>query len=323
MLQLTLPPNRLPTIQPYKRSDATSVGSAISGTAVSGRPTLYNFDVSLLPDGDYVVDILNPYGRFVLRKIGTNYLMAEEWWELDYLVNQAGNLSKVLVDQDYGSTGALTYVLDGMPVADATIELFLYDDYVAGNRTVQYNIGNSRQCVDGKWVVPFYLDPQTYVLRFYRTGVAGPDAWRVVVSFDPDEIEITPLDVVTGGILAGLTQKAKYQPLKAAKPSAENEKALQQQLKARKPVNVDHNYGGEAKLVYSIKGKPVANATIQVFKAEDYNAGRRLQANVVAQTEQRADGSWAKPLPLIPGRYVLNCFKRGEAGPDAYNLVVS
>jgi hypothetical protein len=323
MLQLTLPPNRNPNLQPYARADAAPIGSAIPGTAVVGRSTLYNFDVSALPNGDYVVDIDSPYGRFVLRKFDTTYLMADEWWQLDYLVDQSTNISRVLVDQDYGGPGALTYVLDGIPVADASIELFLFSDYTAGNRTVEYNLNNSRQCVDGRWLVPFYLDPQTYVLRFYRAGVAGPDAWKVVVSFDPAEISITPLDVVTGGIILGFKQKAAAKSVAVLPDLPKVKKSAPSQLKQKAAVPVDHNYGGPFKLVYGVKGKPVANATIQVYLASDYNQGTRVKQNVVAQTEQRADGSWTQPVMLVPGRYVLHCFKKGEAGPDSYNLVVN
>lgn len=102
------------------------------------------------------------------------------------------NPDKVMVNQDFGGADNLMYTLDGEPVADALIELFLYSDYTAGN----YNsnrIDSTRQRIDGTWAKAFYLDPQEYVVRFYRTGVAGPDAFKLVVSFDADEIDITPL----------------------------------------------------------------------------------------------------------------------------------
>lgn len=308
MLELTLPPNFSPSIQPYARANAQAVGSPIEGEAVSGRPTLYEFDVSGLADGDYVVDITDPYGRFVLRKSNTTYLMADEWWQLDYLTNPADDPSKILVNQDYGGPGALTYSLNGIPVDDATIELFLYSDYIAGNVNGNYRINNSRQQVDGTWAVPFYLDPQDYVIRYYRNGVAGPDSWKVVVSFDPSEIEITPLDVIGGGAALG----ASPQPLRMPEVPAQ----------LHNNVMVDHNYGGPNVLVYRLNGEPVAGATIQMFKADDYNSGHRLPVNIVAQTEQNADGSWAASLPLPPGRYIMNCFKKNVAGPNAFSLVV-
>ena len=67
LLELTLPPNKTPTLQPYTRDTATAVGSPITGEAVVGRPTLYRFDVSSLDDDDYVMDVANPAGRFVVR----------------------------------------------------------------------------------------------------------------------------------------------------------------------------------------------------------------------------------------------------------------
>lgn len=309
MLELTLPPNFSPTIQPYARSNAAPVGSPISGDAVSGRPTLYEFDVSTLANGDYVVDILNPWGRFVLRKFNTTYLMADEWWQLDYLTNPADDPSKIFVNQNYGGPGALTYSLNGIPVADATIELFLYSDYMAGNRNGNYRLNNSRQKVDGTWAVPFYLDPQNYVLRYYRNGVAGPDSWKVVVSFNPADISITPLEVYGNGAASlGLSPQAMRMPEVPSQP--------------REVVSVDHNYGGANTLIYRLSGEPVAGATIQIFKADDYNSGHRQAVNVVAQTEQAADGSWAKALSLAPGRYIMHCFKKNVAGPNAFSLVV-
>ena len=100
---------------------------------------------------------------------------------------------KVLITKDYGGTDNLTYVLNGVPVVDATIEIFLYSDYVAGNRDAKYRIASTRQSVDGTWVTKIYLDPQTYVLRYYCTGVAGPDEFKLVVSDNESEISFTPL----------------------------------------------------------------------------------------------------------------------------------
>lgn len=112
--------------------------------------------------------------------------------DIKVILDQPENPDKVMVNQDFGGADNLMYTLDGEPVADALIELFLYSDYIAGN----YNsnrIDSTRQRIDGTWAKAFYLDPQEYVVRFYRTGVAGPDAFKLVVSFDADEIDITPL----------------------------------------------------------------------------------------------------------------------------------
>jgi hypothetical protein len=193
LLELTLPPNKLPTLQPYTRDTAEVVGSPINGLAVSGRPTLYRFDVSSLADDDYVMDVVNPAGRFVVRLSDPDYFIANEWWEIDQLTDPAKDPHKVLVDVNYGGPDNLQYELAGIPVEDATIEVFLYSEYTAGNKDGRYRLRDTRQRADGTWVLPFYLDPGIYVFRYYKSGIAGPDAYRVVVSFDPDEISVTKL----------------------------------------------------------------------------------------------------------------------------------
>jgi hypothetical protein len=89
MIDLTLPEGSTPTIQPYDRFTGLAVGSPISGTVVSGRPTLFRFDVSGLVNSDYVMDLASPAGRFLVRKTSTDELIADEWWQLDLPVNLA------------------------------------------------------------------------------------------------------------------------------------------------------------------------------------------------------------------------------------------
>jgi hypothetical protein len=47
-----------------------------------------------------------------------------------------------------------------------------------------------------------------------------------------------------------------------------------------------------------------------------------LQGNAVASTEQDASGNWTQPMMLLPGQYVLHCFKKNAVGPNAYSLTV-
>jgi len=307
MLELTFPPNRIPVLQPYSRDTAQPVGLPINGEVVPNRPTLYIFDLSNLADGDYVVDVDNPFGRFVMRKFGDSQLVAEEWWQLDYLTDPAKDPGKILVNHNYGGLKALTYAISGIPVADATIELFLYSDYITGKRNGNYRINDSRQRIDGTWAIPFYLDPQVYVIRYYRTNVAGPDSWKVVVSFNPSEIAITPLEVTNPEAVA-LGQGGQQ--------------AITAPAQLSDLITVDHNYGGEGKLMYKLHGVPVDGATIQFFKADEFNSGHRLDVNIVAQTSQTAAGVWSKPVKIPAGRYVMHCFKKNVAGPNSFNILV-
>lgn len=97
---------------------------------------------------------------------------------------------KVLVNQDYGGTSKLTYVLRGRPISDATIEVFLYSDYLLGRFNDNYRIDRTRQRIDGTWEKAFYLDPEEYAIRFVKANVAGPDDYYVVVSYDENEIRV-------------------------------------------------------------------------------------------------------------------------------------
>jgi hypothetical protein len=301
LLYLTLPPNKSPTVQPYARDTSVAVGSPIAGFAVTGRPTLYTFDVTSLAAGDYVIDISNPYGRAVIRKRTAGVLIAVEWWELDSQVNLF-DAGKVIVDQNYGGPDNLRYVVNGVTVIDASIEAFLYDDYLHGNRDGKYRIATSRQRANGTWAIPMYLDPDVYMFRFFKSEVAGPDVYRVVVSFDPSEIAVEWVASLSSSPSPPILQPVPVVP--------------------QQPVAVNQDYGGAGNLTYTINGQAVDGATIQVFWAADYNAGNRSGSYVVAATTQQVNGSWANSLSLVRGHYVLKCFKTGVAGPNTYNLTV-
>jgi hypothetical protein len=95
------------------------------------------------------------------------------------------------VDQDYGGSNNLCYVLDGVAVDNADIMIFLYNDYIIGNRGQKYAKALSKTTVSGAWVQAVMLDPEVYAIQFNKQGEAGPDAWRLVVSKDPSEIEVS------------------------------------------------------------------------------------------------------------------------------------
>jgi hypothetical protein len=186
-------------------------------------------------------------------------------------------------------------------------------DYIAGRQDATYRVANSRQTVDGSWAMPVYLDPEIYVLRYYRTGIAGPDAYRVVVTFNPADIEITPINPVPSQVTLGL-----HQPVNSsAKPSA-----TYYSEPPEGAITVDHNYGGKDNLVYRLNNRPVADAIVQIFTADDYEKKPADLLAVVASTRQNADGSWANAVHLVPGNYVLYCFKKNVAGPDSFQITV-
>lgn len=228
--------------------------------------------------------------------------------------------SRIYVDQDYGGKNNLVYVLGSRPVGQATIEVFLYDDYIAGNRDATYRIANSRQTDDGTWALPFYLDPNTYILQFYRPQIAGPDAYKLVVSENPDEIVFEQIPIEGTGLSGPATPP--IQTTTVVKTVVETTVEGLDEFAGVGTVYVDENYGGAGALTYARDGVPVNGADILIYTAADYNAGNRSNEYIIAASRQLSDGRWQQPVRLDPGAYKLQFFKQGVAGPDTFNLIV-
>lgn len=78
-------------------------------------------------------------------------------------------------------------------------------------------------------------------------------------------------------------------------------------------VAVDHNYGGTdaLRIRNATTGAGIADATVAIYTAADYDAGRRGQQFVLALTRTDNDGRWLVPLRLDPGDYSLVVSERG------------
>lgn len=83
LLRLTLPPSSNPTISAYTRRSSAPINDDKTGIEVDGRPGLYEFNVTSWPDGDMVIDIADPAGRFCLRKVGVSYYTGTTWEEVE------------------------------------------------------------------------------------------------------------------------------------------------------------------------------------------------------------------------------------------------
>lgn len=230
------------------------------------------------------------------------------------------DVDRIFVNQDYGGKNNLTYVLGTIPVGQATIELFLYDDYMSGNRDAAYRIGNSRQTDDGSWAVPFYLDPNTYILQFYRPQIAGPDAYRLVVSANPAEIVFEQVDIPGTGLSGPLSPPV--QTTTVIETVVETTVTGLEDFAGVGTIYVDENYGGAGALTYVKGGVPVNGADILIYAAADYNAGNRSNEYIVAASRQLSDGRWQQAVRLDAGPYKLQFFKQGVAGPDTFDLLV-
>lgn len=146
-------------------------------------------DVPLLENG-YVQFKLDVVGTYRVESSPFFFDIDEQLQDIAVAVSSPTNSDKVLVDENYGGANRLTYMLRGRPVSDATIEVYLYSDYVLGRFNDAYRLDRTRQRIDGTWEKAFYLDPGQYAIRFNKSGVAGPDDYYVVVSFEESEIRI-------------------------------------------------------------------------------------------------------------------------------------
>jgi hypothetical protein len=82
----------------------------------------------------------------------------------------------VEVDQDYGGTEELAYKTDeGIGVDNAQLRIYLQTDYDQGLTDSSHIVAATLTDVNGHWVKPLMLDPETYVLYAYKQGYYGPD----------------------------------------------------------------------------------------------------------------------------------------------------
>jgi hypothetical protein len=89
----------------------------------------------------------------------------------------------VEVDHDYGGADTYRYVTqNGVGIDDAIINIYLASDFNAGKRGVDFIKASSRTDINGRWVRPVMLDPETYVVYFYKQLAFGPDTAPLTVT---------------------------------------------------------------------------------------------------------------------------------------------
>jgi hypothetical protein len=96
--------------------------------------------------------------------------------------------------------------------------------------------------------------------------------------------------------------------------------AVAARLATRK--RVDHDYGATNALTYQTRsGVGVPDATIRVFRAGDWDAGRRVVGLYVTETDSQ--GRWKSPLWVEQGLdYVIVYEKPSAFGPDVIRVTV-
>lgn len=88
-----------------------------------------------------------------------------------------------LVDHNYGGTDNLAVMTaDGVRIEAATLAAYRESDYLAGRRTQEFAVANSRTNVDGRWTEPMALSSGSYLILVYKQGVIRPRTVAVEVA---------------------------------------------------------------------------------------------------------------------------------------------
>lgn len=96
IIERVLVPNRTPILQLYGLTSGSAVGSPVTGTAISGRPARYLFNIGSPDSGYYSVDVYTtdpsrPLAAFNLHVLADDtYRVLEEVWQ-DPDLNQSGS----------------------------------------------------------------------------------------------------------------------------------------------------------------------------------------------------------------------------------------
>lgn len=86
----SFPEGETPVATLRTRGSDTALTPTYTGVAVSGRPSVYEFDIGARANGDYEIDIAEPRANYVLRVATAGNTVANTWIELETKVS-AGN----------------------------------------------------------------------------------------------------------------------------------------------------------------------------------------------------------------------------------------
>lgn len=121
ILVLPLIPALSPTINLFSRTldtdppDTTPVnGSPIAGTAITNRSGHFQFSLSGIPAGDYVVVSANPLGTWCIRITATQVLVSETWADLEQTQITISPLSFNITPATVTGRNRLTFYNDGL-----------------------------------------------------------------------------------------------------------------------------------------------------------------------------------------------------------------
>lgn len=91
-------------------------------------------------------------------------------------ITELTGIGSVEVDHNYGGDDELAYKTSaGVGVNNAQLRVYLKTDFDNGLTDTAHVQGITSTDVNGRWIRPIMLDPETYVLYAYKQGYYGPD----------------------------------------------------------------------------------------------------------------------------------------------------
>ena len=122
---------------------------------LTDNPDYYCTGVLSLVDGDAArQSTLNTSSTTILQNLG---------------IHTTGSIP---VDHNYPTTDSLRYLdVQGSGIDNASIVIYLKDDYINNNKSKDFIKGSSTTKMDGRWNSPIYLDSDlTFIVEFYKQG---------------------------------------------------------------------------------------------------------------------------------------------------------
>ena len=161
-----------------------AVKSTLSGETVAVELTTQAIDTIIdnfwdEPTTEHTVS--GSFGALVSTKLSKLSFNPDNYVYAD--IGESAGIGSILIDHNYGGTDNLRYVTPGgNGIANGIIKAYLKEDYEAGRISEGYIKGETMTASDGRWRKPLALDPNTYILVFYKPGEYGITAVEVTVT---------------------------------------------------------------------------------------------------------------------------------------------
>ncbi len=163
------------TIRVYTATDwnAGNLASPVGVTTTDGGGRWIS--TVFVPPGTYAVQmqLLGQYGPDVHTIVVTPD-------QITTSPDDTGAIAQVPLSHDTGGTDNLAYKTPGgTPIVGASVRVFESTDWAVLNLTRPVGVTSTDE--NGRWAIPIFVNPGTYVIQFHVPGLYGPDSTTVTV----------------------------------------------------------------------------------------------------------------------------------------------